>query len=141
MGGASLGKTVHSRESAGFAVHKYAAAGGGDVELNESSDGAVTIIAVKGRLDSVTAPTLGERLSSTLGAPSRRLLIELSQLEYISSAGFRILLLAAKRAAESNGQIVLAGVSGKVRQLFDLGGFLDLFRICGTRDEGVAALR
>ena len=111
------------------------------MELNESSDGSVTIIAVKGRLDSVTAPTLGERLSSTLGAPSRRLLIELSQLEYISSAGFRILLLAAKRAAESNGQIVLAGVSGKVRQLFDLGGFLDLFRICSTRDEGVAALR
>jgi anti-anti-sigma factor len=111
------------------------------VELNESSDGPVTIIAVKGRLDSVTAPTLGERLSSALGAPSRRLLIEFSQLEYISSAGFRILLLAAKRAGESDGQIVLAGVSGKVRQLFDLGGFLDLFRICGTRDEGVAALR
>ena len=114
---------------------------GRDVELNESSDGPVTIIVVKGRLDTVTAPTLGERLSSTLGAPSRRLLIELSQLEYISSAGFRILLLAAKRAAESDGQIVLAGVSGKVRQLFDLGGFLDLFRICGSRDEGIAALR
>jgi len=111
------------------------------VEVNESSDGPVTIIAVKGRLDSGTAPTLGERLSSTLGAPSRRLLIELTQLEYISSAGFRILLLAARRAAESDGQIVLAGVTGKVRQLFDLGGFLDMFRICSTREEGVAALR
>jgi len=111
------------------------------VEVNESSDGVVTIVAVKGRLDSVTAPTLGERLSGALAAPSRRLLIELSQLEYISSAGFRVLLLAAKRAAETDGQIVLAGVSGKVRQLFDLGGFLDLFRICGSRDEGIAALR
>ena len=111
------------------------------LEVNESSDGAVTIVAVKGRLDSVTAPTLGERLSGALAAPSRRLLIELSQLEYISSAGFRVLLLAAKRAAETDGQIVLAGVSGKVRQLFDLGGFLDLFRICGSRDEGIAALR
>ncbi len=111
------------------------------MEVNESSDGAVTIVAVKGRLDSVTAPTLGERLSGALAAPSRRLLIEFSQLEYISSAGFRVLLLAAKRAAETDGQIVLAGVSGKVRQLFDLGGFLDLFRICGSRDEGIAALR
>ena len=111
------------------------------VEVNESSDGAVTIVAVKGRLDSVSAPTLGERLSGALSAPSRRLLIELSQLEYISSAGFRVLLIAAKRAAETDGQIVLAGVSGKLRQLFDLGGFLDLFRICGSRDEGIAALR
>jgi anti-anti-sigma factor len=111
------------------------------VEVNESIDGAVTIVSVKGRLDSVTAPTLGERLSGVLTAPSRRLLIELSQLEYISSAGFRVLLLAAKRAAEADGQIVLAGISGKVRQIFDLGGFLDLFRICDSRDEGIAALR
>jgi anti-anti-sigma factor len=111
------------------------------VELSESSDGSVTVIAVKGRLDSATAPAFGERLSRTFAAPSRRLLIELSQLEYISSAGFRILLLATKRADQSDGQIVLAGVSGKVRELFDLGGFLDLFRICGTRDEGVDALR
>jgi len=111
------------------------------LELSESSDGSVTVIAVKGRLDSATAPTLDERLSRTLDAPSRRLLIELSQLEYISSAGFRILLLAMKRADQSEGQLVHAGVSGKVRELFDLGGFLDLFRICSTRDEGVAALR
>jgi anti-sigma B factor antagonist len=111
------------------------------VEVNESIDGGVTIIAVKGRLDNVTARALGERLSDALAVPSRRLLIELSQLEYISSAGFRMLLLAAKRAAEADGQIVLAGVSGKVRQLFDLGGFLDLFRICGSRDEGISALR
>jgi anti-anti-sigma factor len=111
------------------------------VEVSETSDGAVTIVAVRGRLDSATAPTLGERLSGTLTSPGRRLLIELSQLEYISSAGFRVLLLAARRAAETDGQIVLAGVSGKVRQLFDLGGFLDLFRICTSRDEGVTALR
>lgn len=122
-------------------VKPQAGAGEHQVEVSETSDGVVTIVAVKGRLDSVTALTLGERLSGALAAPSRRLLIELSQLEYISSAGFRVLLLAAKRAAETDGQIVLAGVSGKVRQLFDLGGFLDLFRICGSRDEGIAALR
>jgi anti-anti-sigma factor len=111
------------------------------LELSESSDGAVTVIAVKGRLDSAAAPTLDERLSRTLAAPSRRLLIELSQLEYISSAGFRILLLATKRASANEGQIVLTGVSGKVRELFDLGGFLDIFPICSSRDEGLATLR
>jgi anti-anti-sigma factor len=111
------------------------------LEMNDSTEGAVTIMALKGRLDSVSAPSLGERLTAALGSPSQRLLIELSQLEYISSAGFRVLLLAARRATETEGKVVLCGVTGKVQQLFDLGGFLDFFRICSSRDEGVAALR
>jgi anti-anti-sigma factor len=111
------------------------------LELSESSDCSVTVIAVKGRLDSATAPTLDERLSRTLGAPSRRLPIELSQLDDISSAASRILLLATRRASVNEGPIVLTRVSGEVRALFDLGGVLDLFTICGTRDEGLAAPR
>lgn len=111
------------------------------MELIDSTDGAVAIISVKGRFDSVTAPTLDASLSGKLAAPGRRLLVDLTQLEYISSAGFRILLLAAKRADQNGGEIALCGVAGKVRQLFDLGGFLDLFRICNTREEALAALR
>ena len=110
------------------------------MDLNETADGLITVIAVSGRLDNVTSPTLAEHLSSTL-ATQRRLLLELSQLEYISSAGFRVLLVAAKRAKETDGQIVLAGLAGQVRQLFEVGGFLKLFRICGTRDEGLSSLR
>jgi anti-anti-sigma factor len=109
--------------------------------MNDSTEGTVTIVALKGRLDSVSAPSFGERLAAALAAPSQRLLIELSQLEYISSAGFRVLLIAARTAAETKGQVVLCGVSGKVQQLFDLGGFLDFFKICASRDEGIAALR
>ncbi|NLD53899.1 MAG: STAS domain-containing protein [Burkholderiaceae bacterium] len=111
------------------------------MHLSETSEGDVTVVAVRGRLDSTTAPGLAERLSRALGEPSRRLLIDFSELEYISSAGFRVLLVAARQASETNGAIALAGVAGKVRQLFDLGGFLDLFQICGTRAEGIAALR
>jgi anti-sigma B factor antagonist len=111
------------------------------VDLNETSEGAVKVIAVRGRLDGSTAQVLGERLASTLGPASPKLLLELSQLEYISSAGFRVLLIAAKRANESNGQIALSGIAGHVRQLFEVGGFVKLFRIFGTRDEGVSALR
>jgi hypothetical protein len=64
--------------------------------------------------------------------------LDLSRLEYISSAGFRVLLLAAKLADETGSRLVLCGVSGKVRQLFDLGGFLDLSP-SWSREEGNAA--
>ena len=109
------------------------------MDLREEKIGGVTVVEVKGRIDSTTAPALGERLTTSLEASKVRVLLDLSRLEYISSAGFRILLLAAKRADETGSRLVLCGVSGKVRQLFDLGGFIDLFTIVGSRDEGIAA--
>lgn len=109
------------------------------MDLREEKVSGVTVVDVKGRIDSVTAPTLGERLNASLEASKVRILLDFSRLEYISSAGFRILLLAAKRADETGSRLVLCGVSGKVRQLFDLGGFLDLFTIVGSRDEGISA--
>jgi anti-anti-sigma factor len=111
------------------------------VEIREDSDGDVAILAVTGRVDSSSAPALGERLTGLLSAPGRRLVLDLAQLEYISSAGFRILLLAARRSDQGGGRFVLCGVTGKVRQLFDLGGFLDLFGISASREEGIAAVR
>jgi anti-anti-sigma factor len=109
------------------------------MDLREDKVGGVTVVEVRGRIDSTTAPALGERLTASLGAPKVRVLLDLSRLEYISSAGFRILLLAAKRADETGSRLVLCRVSGRVRQLFDLGGFLDLFTIAGSRDEGISA--
>lgn len=109
------------------------------MDLREEKVGGVTVVLVQGRIDSTTAPALGESLTGKLGAPQARVLLDLSQIAYISSAGFRVLLLAAKRADEAGSQLVLCGVSGKVRQLFDVGGFLDLFVISGSRDEGIAA--
>lgn len=109
------------------------------MDLREEQVGGVTIVHVKGRLDSTSSPILGERLTAVLGTAKSRVLVDFSQLDYISSAGFRVLLQAAKRAEENAAKLVLCGVSGKARQLFDLGGFLDLFSITATREEGITA--
>jgi len=92
-----------------------------------------------GRVDNITAPALQTQLTSALAQPGARLLVDFTKLDYISSAGFRILLLAGKRAEQSGCHLVLCGVSGRIRQLFDVGGFLDLFSVVGTREEGIAA--
>ncbi|HPU51912.1 MAG TPA: STAS domain-containing protein [Burkholderiaceae bacterium] len=109
------------------------------MQLEEHSHGPATVIAVIGRLDNATAPALGDRLSQVLQT-RRALLIDLSRLDYISSAGFRTLLVAGKQARQSDAQVVLSGLSVQVRQLFEVGGFLKLFRVCGTREEGLSAL-
>ena len=109
------------------------------MDLKENDVAGITVLEVKGRLDSASSPALGERLTAILEAAKARVLVDFSQLEYISSAGFRVLLIAAKRADQSTGKLVFCGVSGKVRHLFDLGGFLDLFSITATREDGIAA--
>lgn len=109
------------------------------VDMKEEQAGAVTVLQVKGRIDSTTASKLDERLTAMLSAHKARVVVDLSQMDYISSAGFRVLLLAAKRADQNASRLVLCGLSVKVRQLFDLGGFLDLFAITATREEGIAS--
>jgi len=109
------------------------------MDLREGSVGGIAVLDVVGRVDSTTAPVLQEKLQSVMTAPQTKVLIDFTRLEYISSAGFRVLLLAAKRAQETGSHLVLCGVAGEVRQLFDLGGFLDLFTIAGSREDGIAA--
>ena len=111
------------------------------MDLHEERVDEVTALSVKGRIDSTTAPVLGQKLEAVVAAPASRLVVDFRDLEYISSAGFRVLLVAAKRAEEAGSRLILCSLSGKVRQLFDLGGFLDLFAITSSRDEAITAAK
>jgi anti-anti-sigma factor len=111
------------------------------MEMHEEQMSGVTALAVKGRLDSTTAPVFGQKLEAIVATPHSRLVLDFGHLEYMSSAGFRVLLVAAKRAEEVGSRLVLCGLSAKVRQLFDLGGFLDLFTIVRSRDDAIAAAK
>lgn len=66
------------------------------------------------------------------------MVVDLGHLVYISSAGFRSLLIAAKQAKKSGLEFSLCSVEGKVRQLFELGGFLHLFPIHESRENAIA---
>jgi anti-sigma B factor antagonist len=104
----------------------------------ESDQDGVTIVEPRGRIDTNTAKPFGDRVAALIGGGSHRLLIDLRQIPYISSAGFRALLIAAKMMDAARGKLVLCGMSAEIRRLFEIGAFTDLFTICGTRDEGVA---
>ena len=111
------------------------------MELSERMEDGLTILEVAGSVDSVTAPDLGAKLSAILATPQHKVLIDFRQLEYISSAGFRVLFLASKQAGNSGGKLALCGLSAKAQELFSIAGFHKLFTIAPTRADGVAALR
>ena len=110
------------------------------MEIAEQQAGQITIVEVKGRIDSNTANAFGERLIGLIKAGRLRLVVDLKHIIYISSAGFRALLLAGRLAEETNGTLALCSLSTEVQRLFDLGAFTDLFVIYPSREEGLTKL-
>lgn len=110
------------------------------MDIQELESGKVTALTINGRIDSSNAIDFGNKLRALYATPGRRILLDLQQLEYISSAGFRTLLIALRRATDTGGRLALSGLTSRVRDLFDLGGFLDHFTITPTREEGIASL-
>src|SRR5262249_51590723 len=99
------------------------------MELKQELVGQVTLIEVTGRIDSANAPVLQDRLGALIAGGTASMLLDMANVEYISSAGFRSLLILAKQANQSKARFALCSLSPKVRRLFDLGGFLDLLPI------------
>jgi anti-sigma B factor antagonist len=111
------------------------------VNVREEREGEIIVLEPLGRIDSTTAPMIGDRLSALLGARGTSLVLDFKSLEYISSAGFRVILLAAKQADAAGSRFVLCNITGKVRQIFELAGFLDLLPIHASREESLASLK
>jgi stage II sporulation protein AA (anti-sigma F factor antagonist) len=110
------------------------------MQIGEERAGSALVLAPAGRLDSVTSNELEKRVSSRLDAGERLLVVDLAGVEYISSAGLRVLLMAAKRLKEPPAALVLCGLGPSVRTVLELAGFLPLFAIEPGREQALARL-
>jgi anti-sigma B factor antagonist len=111
------------------------------MKLVEAVAEDVTIVEAYGRIDSTTAREFGDRLVSLVQAGRGSLVVDLKNIAYISSAGFRALLIANRAAAGKQGKLALCGVIGEVKRLFDIGGFTNEFAIYPTQADGIGKLR
>lgn len=110
------------------------------MELSDKKAGDVYVILVEGRLDAATGPELEKKIIGSIDAGEKNVVVNFAELNYISSAGLRVLLLAAKKLKEVGGQIVLAAVQPHIKEVFDIAGFTSLFKIFDAEDEAVNAL-
>jgi anti-anti-sigma factor len=111
------------------------------MEFQEHRDNDILTIAVKGSLNANTSPTLEKRLLDLLDAGERRLLLDFTSLDYISSAGLRAIQVVARRLGGNRGKLVLAGPSKSVRQVFAVSGLGFLVQMTETIEEAKAFLR
>lgn len=110
------------------------------MHADENAGDAVVALAPTGRLDSNTSKAFEDQLLPVVEGGPARVVVDLSGLQYVSSAGLRVFLLAAKRAKASGGRLALAGMSDQIREVFDISGFSAIFAIYRTREEAVAGL-
>jgi anti-anti-sigma factor len=108
------------------------------IEIDILESGGVPIVAPKGRIDSTTAKDFSDRIDGLIRSGVNRLVIDFANIAYISSAGFRVLLIAGKLIGQTHGKLALCGMSTEVRRLFDIAAFSDLFLILPTREESIA---
>ena len=110
------------------------------MRIGEEKDGRALVIAPEGRVDSVSSSELERLVVSRIDAGEKRLVLDLSAVEYISSAGLRVLLMAAKRLKEPPAGLVLCGMGPSVRTVLELAGFLPLFTVEPRREQALARL-
>ena len=98
-----------------------------EVHITES-EGAMTA-RLAGRLDTPAAVEVSREIQPLLDHADRELVLDCSDLTYISSSGLRIFLSIRKAAAAQGGKVVIEGLSSEIRQVFMMTGFLQLFEI------------
>ena len=98
----------------------------------------VDLVAVEGRVDSSTAPQLEKALQKIIDAGRYRIVVDLSDADFMSSAGLRVLLSALKQVRRFNrGDLRLAAMSSKVKKAFELAGLTVVFQL---HDDSVDAV-
>ena len=109
------------------------------MHITESDNGGVTVLSVSGRIDTSTAELFKQKLLATIGERPIQLVLDFVQVEFISSIGLRVLVVSAKRLAAVRGKMVFCGLTGPVREVFELAGFMSVVPSFADRAAAVAS--
>lgn len=99
----------------------------------------VSVVKITGRVDSATAPDVEKALQDLLEADRHQVVLDLHDTEYMSSAGLRVLVSTLKAVKKSGGDLKLAQLSGRVKEVLDLAGLTPVFNVYGDVVEAVGA--
>jgi anti-sigma B factor antagonist len=109
------------------------------VEITTEARGDATVLALAGRIDTVSAPELEQGITRVIGEGTRKILLDFSGVSYISSGGLRVLLSAAKRLREPGDRFGLCCLPPDVLKIIRLTGFTSIFSIYLSEGEALAA--
>jgi anti-sigma B factor antagonist len=110
------------------------------MEINVETMDQITVVKITGDIDGKSAPEAQAKILPLIQADCK-LLVDMSEVAYMSSAGLRMLLSMHRQAASSKGQLVLVGLSEDIEDTMSATGFLNFFKTHDTVAAGLATLK
>lgn len=111
-----------------------------ELEISKEEINGIAVLALKGRLNVATTSELEAELKTLLDAGKQKIVLDCRRLEYISSAGLRVMLAYAKSFKKISGQVALSALSANVKQVFEISGFTSIFPIYSSLDEALKSM-
>ena len=109
------------------------------IVLTQAKEGDTTVLDVAGRIDSVTSEVFSTGLMSILDVKPASVLLDFSNLEFLSSAGIRVLMQAAKAARSGGIKLALCSLRSNITQIFVISGIVPIFNIHSDRAAAIAS--
>lgn len=110
------------------------------MDIVEKKENDVSIFRLKGRLDSNTSPGLEQKIVESINGGAKKIVIDFQGLDYISSAGLRVINKTLKQLKQKEGKLVLTSMQDYVREVFEIAGFDSFIPIVSSMDEALANL-
>jgi len=109
------------------------------VEIGERKQGSVVVLTPVGRIDNDTSPAFQKRLLAAVAANGCAVLVDLSKVEYVSSAGLRALMMGAKQAKANGGRLAAVELKPVVKEIFAISRFSYVVEVFGSSAEALRA--
>jgi anti-sigma B factor antagonist len=110
---------------------------GDNMEVAFETINEATVAIITGRIDSATSKELETKLIPMINSGIRKLVVDFAKVDFISSAGLRVMLLAAKKLKQANGKMALCCLKDTIKEVFDISGFSSIIPIFPTREEAL----
>lgn len=110
------------------------------MEITEEKKEAVSVFKLNGRLDSNTSQGFEEKIFDAISNGAKKIVLDFHDLDYISSAGLRVILKATKALDHEDGKLMLCAMQDYVKEVFEIAGFDSFLPIVGTMDDALNAL-
>ncbi|MFN0097044.1 MAG: STAS domain-containing protein [Gemmatimonadaceae bacterium] len=108
------------------------------MEVTTRAHGDVLIAAISGSLDSMTSPHAQKALDALVAQGAKKVAVDCASLDYISSAGLRVLLGLAKQLGAKGGALRTFGLNHTVKEVFEISGFSTIFRVFPSESDALA---
>ena len=97
----------------------------------------VKVLDFEGKLDTQTSPDAQSELTRLIEEGARKIVVNFDKLDYVSSAGLRVLLAAAKQLKAENGELRICCLKKLVKEVFDISGFITIFKVFASESEAL----